>query len=436
MGNISITKIEKQIQEKTSSFTEYLFLMEKEIKKITPKFEINEEKTINFYNFYKEPTQIEESLYILLERYNNIIKISNDTISISNKVWKKLFDRIKNKMDEIIKNYKIIAKIESSSFHEFKNYYLEYVKKEIPNIIENQQYPMFVNYLYTENYDKNDYDDKICKTEENKRENIFKAKDVLKYIIFIYENFQQDYNNIETIISLSKYLYYKDIKNGDQFKETFFNYNFPIKLSEKYEEFISNFLIQINDFESFKKNQNYILKRKENIIKILCIFVCLFHYNTLENKINELFDEIQIFDDRLLIINIFIELMNKNDKESIYNNYITDYIINKYLNFFKDKYKCILYISEFLNNKDFLKIFNGIIHDLTKSQFYNQIKYEKIDNMKIIIYIKIFWNTFNNNDEDKKSLISLISKINYKKINDNEFKNKFYNLKFNVEKLL
>ena len=129
-------------------------------------------------------------------------------------------------MDEIIKNYKIIEKIESNSFDEFKNYYMEYVKKEMPNIIENQQYPMFVNYLYTENYDKNDYEDKIFKTEENKRENIFKAKDVLKYIIFIYENFQQDYNNIETIISLSKYLYYKDIKNGDQFKETFFNYNF------------------------------------------------------------------------------------------------------------------------------------------------------------------------------------------------------------------
>ena len=63
MGNISITKIEKQIQEKTSSFSEYLVLMEQEITKITPKFEINEEKTINFYNFYKEPTQKEDYIF-------------------------------------------------------------------------------------------------------------------------------------------------------------------------------------------------------------------------------------------------------------------------------------------------------------------------------------------------------------------------------------
>ena len=404
-------------------------------------------------------------LFLCLYHYNIKNKINDifNELEISPKNYKKSINLLFSYIDNCENNqlflkayiFNFIQRIYHKYFiqnYSFILYLFQNLKTSEINELYSILFPNLEKSLF--------YNDIFLKLIETNKINEIQ---ILSIINLFWDNLDNKNKDKEILVSLIKNINYKQIENNYYFKTQFFNSNFS-RFREYYYQLINHLFTQIKDLESFNFfikffdfNNNYQYRNKYEILnlferfkfiknqlniddikRILKIFFILFHHN-IRNQMDIIYNFKIESVDYLIPINILTDFIkNMNGIESFIKDYSMNYLKIIFDRSFKENYDFIFHLFDYLEVSNIMNIYNLLFPDFRNSlnNFYKNkismaIKNKKIKGTKILSFIILFWKKFNNNDIEKKTLISLIEDLDYKDIkNDKNFKSLFFNSNF------
>ena len=288
--------------------------------------------------------------------------------------------------------------------------------------------------------------------------------EILNIINLFWDNFENKKNDKQALISLIKIINYKQIKNKYTFSDIFFSYNFS-RFGEYYCEFLNHLFTQIEDLESFDfffqffnfqnkfKNRNKYeivciferfikIKNQLNIFdikRILKIFFILFHYN-IKDQMDYFYNSLIIESkDYKIPIEILTEFINNSNRNELFiKDYSMQYLKIIFDKSYEENFDFIYNLFNSLKESNVMDVFILLFPNFrnSKANFYKnkiskEIKKKAIKGIKILNYIQLLWNKFDNNNIEKTTLVSLIGDLDYNDIiNDDNFKTLFFSSNF------